>query len=271
MTAMSPVLLGIGIQILLGAFALVLPDRTRPDLLFAVTVDPAIRRRTEGQVIVARYRRETAALVVLAIVLLGGTMRAGLPWGFPAGLLLELAALGVTYYRAHRRTLPFAVAPTTVRESALGPQPSVLPAAWAQGGPFAILAAIAWYLHTHWSAIPERFPVHWNLTGQPDRWAPRTVSGVYGGLMTATALCILMLLISWATARWSRPIQASGPGAADERRFKRTMLRLLLLSEYFIVGVFAFISWMAIQAAPVLPAVLLPVATLTSWRWSCWC
>ncbi|MDE3156636.1 MAG: DUF1648 domain-containing protein [Acidobacteriota bacterium] len=262
MTVMPALVVGLALQLLVGAFAFLLPDRTRPDLFFAVTVDPGIRGRLEGRTIVARYRRETAIVIALAVVLLAGVVRAGEPWGLAAGLFVELAGLSATYYRAHRRTLPFAAASTTVRESALEPGTAVLPAAWVQAGPFALLAGLAWYLQAHWNLIPEQFPVHWNLAGQPDRWASRSVSGVYGGLIVSGAVCLLMLGLSWGIARWTRPINVSGPAAVSERRFKRAMLRLLLAAEYVVSGIFAVVSWSSVHSTRAIPVWWLLTAPL---------
>jgi len=46
--------------------------------------------------------------------------------------------------------------------------------------PFAFPLATALYLHAHWDQIPDRFPIHWGASGQPNGWAHRTAGGVYG-------------------------------------------------------------------------------------------
>ena len=53
---------------------------------------------------------------------------------------------------------------------------------WLGAGPFAILAATGAYLNANWDGIPERFPFHWGLDGQANRWNERTAHGVYGPL-----------------------------------------------------------------------------------------
>lgn len=56
------------VSILIGALVWYLPDLTRPDLYFAVTVPPGFRDSAEGHAIVRRYR--TGVLLAMSVVLL---------------------------------------------------------------------------------------------------------------------------------------------------------------------------------------------------------
>jgi len=261
MTASGFVLFALGLEAFIAVWALVVPDRTRPDLLFAVTVDPAVRRTARGRAILAAYRRGAAVVAVVSIASCLAGAVGHVQTAFLVSLVVELAGLTTVYYRAHRRTQPFAAVSGTVRESALDAPPPRLPALWAQLGPFAILAAAAVYLHAHWSQIPVRFPVHWTFDGRPDRWATRTAPGVYGELAVAAVLCAGLLLTAWATAHRTRQIHATGKPAEAERQFRRTVLRLLLAAEYFVTGTFALVARAHVHVTAGPPAAI-PAAAL---------
>ena len=58
-----------------------------------------------------------------------------------------------------------------MREAQLAPREIRFPGGWdTQVTPFAILGGAAIFLGAEWNRIPERFPVHWTLTGQPNGW-----------------------------------------------------------------------------------------------------
>jgi uncharacterized membrane protein len=66
------------------------------------------------------------------------------------------------------------------------------------------------YLNSHWDRIPERFPVHFGIDGAPNRWAARTVRGVYGPLMLGGEIAVWLFglaLAGWYGSRRSDPIR----------------------------------------------------------------
>ena len=71
-----------------------------------------------------------------------------------------------------------------------------------------------WALVT-WSVAPDRVPLHFGLSGRPDRWGARTVASWFGMPILATAMAIGM---SWL-GRWSlsRPERINMPGPAVRR------------------------------------------------------
>jgi uncharacterized membrane protein len=180
------------------------------------------------------------------------------PRRFPALLMLgifgQLAGYFVAYYRARRRVMPHAVQPTSVRQADLAPRPLALPGGWIlQLGPFVVIAAVAVYLRQHWAEIPARFPIHWGMDGQPNGWATRSAAGVYGPLLTALALCGLMVLLAYATGHWSRRIQVTGPSAEHESHFRRAVLSILLATEYLLALIFAWTAVLPLTAGPAGP------------------
>lgn len=229
-----------------------LPRLTRPDLYFAVTVSPEFRNSTEGRFILRRYRGEVIGVSVLTLALLAAL---ALTPAFPLArlaLLLQLGAYFGVFYRARRLVLPHAVAPTTIREAQVGKRDRRIPGGWViAAGPFALLAASAIYLGMHWHQIPARLALHWDVHGQPVRWAARSLGTVFLPLFIAPVVLFVMTLLLYGIAHWLRPIYAGGIQGEHESRFRRTASTILLAVEYWIAVLF---SWLAIR--PLLPTSL---------------
>ena len=221
-----------------------MPRLTRPDLYFAITVKPGFRDSEQGRALLSQYRFKVvaASLVATGVVALGG-FRSSLAL-LIAGLIVQEAGALFAYFAARAQVKPHAVEPTAVREAALSLRRQGLPGGWlAQAGPFALLAAAAVYLQLHWSAIPERFPIHWGLNGQPNGWATRTVTGVYGPLLIAAAICAMLGGLAYGVLRGSRPIRIGGPSGQAEAGFRSTVAAVLVGAEYLMAIVF---TWTAL-------------------------
>lgn len=250
---MSPSLMVRVIVLTLGILSAIahwlVPRFTRPDLYFAVTVAPGFRDSAEGRSILRRFRRELLGVSVPALAVLGLlALTSALPLA-PLGLLLQLSAYFAIYYRARRRVLPHASVPTTVREAQVSGAPRRVPGGWViAAGPFALLAACAGYLATHWRSIPARLVMHWGIDGQPDRWAQRTFGAVFLPVIVAAGVLLAMTLLLYGMTHWLRPIHAGGLEGEHESRYRRTASILLLVLEYWIAVLF---SWLGVR--PLLP------------------
>src|SRR5579863_9322191 len=154
-------------------FGYFLPNWTRPDLFFAVTVDPAFRGTPDGIRILRQYRVTMGMGTLAAIGLAAATGLAEFSTLVVFGFLIALAV-------AHRQTLPHAVEPSPILEVDLA-----APAEKFPGGPVvallpvASLVALAMWANRHWEQIPLKIPVHWGVNG-PNRFVERTTFGVYG-------------------------------------------------------------------------------------------
>lgn len=226
-----------------------IPRFTRPDLYFAVTVAPGFRDSPEGRAILRRFRRELIGVSALALALLGTLpLRPAFPLA-PLAFLLQLGAYFTVYHRARRRVRPHAIVPTTVREALVVRRSRRIPGGWViAAGPFAVIAACAGYLATHWQRIPARLIMHWGAHGQPDRWVARSPGTVFFPLLLAPVILVAMTLLLYGIAHWLRPIYARGIEGEREARFRRTTSILLLAVEYWIAVLF---SWLG--ARPLLP------------------
>ena len=128
----------------------------------------------------------------------------------------------------------------------------------------AVLGTAAAYVTLHWDALPERFPMHWGLDGQPDRWTHKTVTGVYGSLLIGLAAQALLVCFLYGLN------QASTTNSL-RRRLNRDLLAMtsLALSVLFAVIMLTPLRgssaglpgpawlWMALPALFVVPIVAL--------------
>jgi uncharacterized membrane protein len=251
---MNPPLAVRGIVLVLGTVSAVvhwfIPRLTRPDLYFAVTVAPGFRESSDGRLILSRYRRGVIGVSALTLPLLGAVaLTSAFPLA-PLAILAQLGAFFAVFYRARRLVMPHRLAPTTIREARVERHNRRIPGGWVlASGPFAVLAASAIYLYTHWRRIPARFAVHFGAGGLPDRWAARSAGIVFLPILDAAVVLLGMTLVIYGIAHWLRPIHAAGAEGSHESRFRRTTSALLLASEYSIALV---TSWVALR--PLLPA-----------------
>jgi hypothetical protein len=254
---------GAGVAVLLASMALLpvvaqmLPALSRPGVFFGVTVDPGFGGTKEGRRVLRRFRRQVWVHFVLsASVAAAGALR-GRPWLIAAGILWQTVRMGWAFWAARRDALPHAVPEEPVREATLAVRDLTLPGGVAgQAGPFLILAAAALWLRARWDDIPERFPIHWDLAGTPNGWSERTVGGVYGPLLMAAAVALVLLGVA-------RRIVTSSRDPSD--RSRQANLAVLLGVEYLVAAVAAVSACLPLAASPgaLLPAlvVLPPVVT----------
>ena len=242
-----------------------MPGWSRPGIFFAVTVAPSFRGSPDAARVVRSYRAQVMAHVAIGFgLILAGALIA-------RGVLLILGTLWlivgplVAMAQAHKKALAHAVAHSTIREASLTPRSAPLPGGWAlQFGPLAILAIVAVYLGVHWSQIPDEFPVHWGMNGQPNGWSVRTPVGVYGPLLFAAAIVIGISLLGYTFSNAARqlPVPANMPALSD---FPHRIAVLLLGVEYFITVMFSLVGLLPLMgSAGAASIVILSVAILVS-------
>jgi uncharacterized membrane protein len=226
--------------LLIAGLLHIIPVVTRPDLFFAVTVEPAFRAAPDGHRILRRYRAIvwSSALAAIAVDL-------ALGWALAAVLILA-AGYSMALVGAHARALAYAVPPNPVREVDLAAPRETLPGGWIVALlPVASLAGLGLWAYSHWDRLPRRLTLHWGLHGA-DRWVGTTHSAVFGFLAVHALLCLLLIAAAWGVTNWSRRISTSGAAGAGERRFRRRIAQLLIVVEYFLV----FPAWFSLFQPP---------------------
>jgi uncharacterized membrane protein len=242
-----------------------LPNWSRRGIFFAVSVVPTFRDSPEAARVLRNYRVQAMAHVAISL----GLIVAG-AW-IERGVLLILGVLWlivgplVAMARAHKKALAHAIAHSTIREASLTPRSAQLPGGWAlQFGPLGILAIVTVYLGTHWPQIPDEFPVHWGINGQPNGWSARTPIGVYGPLLFGAAMVIGMSLLAHTFSHAARrlPVPAGAPALND---FPHRIAVLMLGVEYFLAAMFSLVGLLPLTGSPgVAPIVILTLAILVS-------
>ena len=111
-------------------------------------------------------------------------------------LLLEIACTVGNWMIASRQVRPYVVHPPQVRTASLSPV-SMLRLLWP-GYVVAILPLVsaAAYLHFHWEQLPKIWPVHWDLQGQPNRWAHRNPESVFFVLIFGCVEVLFLFLLN---------------------------------------------------------------------------
>jgi uncharacterized membrane protein len=189
---------------LMGAVMLLLPHFSPRGYCFGITVPPQFRSTDAARAALRRYHWRVALSIGLAALAVLYLAPRSPDLASAIALLAPLLAGMVAFFRAR----------SNLRD-AIEASPAVAPApsngerhfphwlSWALP-PFAFPLAVALYLQAHWDQIPERFPIHWGANGQPNGWAHRTAGGVYGPLLFATGLMLLILLLGLAMYYGSR-------------------------------------------------------------------
>lgn len=202
-----------GIGVLIVVLLWFMPSLTRRDLYFAVTVAPEFRDTPEGKSILRRYHTEIIIFSALWLtVFVAGFLWFGIRF-IPGGYFLVAVATFTAFYRARKRVLPHAVAPTTIREADLQPHGGVIPGGWmVASGPFIIIGGCAAYLRV------------------------RSSSGIYflKYFLATAGILAAFTLILYGTAHWLRPIHVGGAQGAREFKFRRTVSGMLVAVEYFV-------------------------------------
>jgi uncharacterized membrane protein len=195
---------------LMSLLMFALPHMTRREILFGVVVPADFRSSPEGRRAIREFRLAVVIPAIagaLAIVLLSSRF---LPVFLLAPMAMMLAAF-TTFVAQNRKLKPFAVQPQPVRVAELSAEPERLPwFTWLGVVPLLLLLATALYLHAHWDSIPARYPVHWGLDGNPNRWADRSFRGVYAPLVFGTELTVWFFgfaVAIWYGSRQSEPLR----------------------------------------------------------------
>ena len=97
------------------------------------------------------------------------------------------------------------------------------------------LLLAAAYLTVRWDSIPARWIIHWGLRGEPNGWATKSLTGVYGLL----ALPVILIVVNEAMTR----SRHGGQAALDPAMRVATIdfVRLVTLGVTVMTAVFAVV------------------------------
>jgi uncharacterized membrane protein len=228
-------------HILLSLIMFALPNLTRREILFGVVVPVDFRASSKGRQAISEFRFVVAILAIAGLIAIPLWGREFLPVLILAPLTTVVAGL-IAFGWQNQRLKPFAIQPSTVREIELSAKPERLPwFLWLGLVPPLLLLAAALYLHANWNSIPARFPVHWGLDGNPNRWAERSVKGVYRPLFFGAEM--VFWFFGFALAIWH--------GARQSEPLRRPTVGLLIATQWFFALTMAGISLGPLIRVPV--------------------
>jgi uncharacterized membrane protein len=238
--------------LLLGVLLQFTPLITRRGIFFGATVDPDFPRSDDGRRLLLSYRLQVALWTVMAIVISLLLFVSQPTLAMLAPMLLLIVGGCVSYWLKFRKVHEhFGRRVPEIRGAELSPQPQPRPLSlWLCIPPFVWLAGVAFYLQSHWSQLPERFPVHWGVDGQPNGFATRSFEGVYGPILLAAFMNVFFLLLAMALLRASR-----------NTTMRHVTVTVLLLLMYPVSFAFGMVGLLPLTTFPIW---LVPVVTLAS-------
>lgn len=221
--------------VLLGTAALFhwLPTWRREQQFFAVTVPVAFPESEAGRRVLRNYRVVLWFCTAVAIMVAASTS----PWIMAAATGIQLAGAIAAFAWIRHSIVPHATV-QSFRTAALFAEPEHIPGGWlALIPPFAVLAVAGFIVATYRQQLPERFPVHWDIAGQPNRWSTRDSLEVFQPLAICAA--VLMMMVGFVLAILHGTRQPGGPDADWSRRFRAANLRMLIALMYGICLLYA--------------------------------
>jgi uncharacterized membrane protein len=204
MTARTILLVtGTGMELFVAALMLAMPRLSPRGLLFGVPVPKGFPSTDTARQALRSYRAWVGVPALLGVI-------ANLIYpspGLQTAFLLSITAFGIAgFRRQYTRLRPFAIQPPMTRQAELGPPEGLPWFTWLGIVPLLFLGGVALYLHAHWDQIPSRYPIHFDITGAPNRWANKSAAGIYGMLIFGGQFGVFffaMIVAAWYGTRRS--------------------------------------------------------------------
>jgi uncharacterized membrane protein len=211
-----------------------MPELSRPGIAFSITVTEEFRRSEAHSKIVRRYRRGIALSALAGLfVAMGGVAQLD-GWSGPGAFTIQYVIFLVSFAMARSATAKYRVAPDPVREAEFTRrEPPIMLALLVIAPLIAMCAALAW-TYANWQLIPDPYPVHWGLNGQPDLWVQRTPLHVYGMLGLLAGVAAVLAFFGYGFLFWVRR-----PDGTQERSWYRLpagWIAIVLGAEYFVAA-----------------------------------
>lgn len=169
--------------ILLGMIlAIALPNFQRPDNLFSVIIAPESRHHPEVRALITRWRISNAVIGLVgagAGVAAAATSPPFFSFSILPVCLLTYPILPVALYVVfHRQALAFTLPGqgAATRVATLRPRPvgTLIPSQWKLV-PLCVIALTVALLIIRYSNAPTVIPIHFDLTGHANRFAPKSI------------------------------------------------------------------------------------------------
>ena len=194
---------------------------SRNGLLLGIHVAEDFRTSRQAGELRRQYARRAALVCLLALAAGVYASARNIVWPNLAAIAIEVAGIFALWVSTWSRLHTHRPTQSAVRAAQLAPeQHGMVP--WAAGVLAALLpmGAATVTLAVRWQSIPARFPIHWGVNGDPNRWSGRTPMGVFGILIVGAVLVALMAFLGEVIPR----ISAGFQGSASVLRLTRNVL-----------------------------------------------
>ncbi|MEO6532929.1 MAG: DUF5808 domain-containing protein [Pseudolysinimonas sp.] len=168
---------------------------------------------------------QTALAIVLPVLLYSGLS------------ILDLVLSRQLIVRAKREGNWFEGVPVRVSAQITAPAYHHPPVLWPALAAVVLAAATAVDVALY-PTLPDPIPVHFNVAGDADRWAAKSVWSVFGILMIGAAIVVLLAALSVVAARYSARTEADDTAqqATLRTQVQRSILTSLLSQLSFVVA-----------------------------------
>jgi uncharacterized membrane protein len=237
-----------------AVYSLITPNLTRRDLLFGVTVAPDARRSAQGRRILARYRLATVVVNLLALgglailYLLAPEGWVASPW-LPLVVFVAFALDSIPYLVAHAASTDLRAAPSAASQAshpaaelAQRHYGDYVPWLW-ELLPVGVIAATAGYLATRYAAAPSVIPIHFDLNGNPNGYATKSIASYFVMVWTQIGIEVLITGMSVLV------VGSKAVPGRSEAVFRRVWLRALYAMKTLLLLLFAFIAAVIAESA----------------------
>src|SRR5689334_17650307 len=123
--------------------------------------------------------------------------------------------------------------------------------------PLAILLMTAIVLWLMWDRIPERWPVHYGLNGQPDAWATKTLPSIFVPVGVGLLMCGFFELLIKFNLAYPRLGRARQLAPEVQRAIGSLIAGFVRLIEVALAVVFAALALMLPLVRPVRPTLII--------------
>lgn len=242
----------------------------RPGTYFGVRVPPEYRSTPQARQSRQSFRFEIWAATVFAVALSIVASEMGKLWLVSFGLLVQLGIAALAFRAGWRKTKPYGLdSPSTRTAHLFAERPRVPGGVAAVVAPFLILTAAFLYLLSKWESIPARFPIHWDMQGRANGWSDRSFEGIFGPLLIAFAV---LVLISGVIAAQAYTARRAPVGSGLERR-NRAMLAIPLIVMWIMAIMFSLAALTPVIVRngrfpiPAFVLILIPIAGVAAGIW----
>lgn len=237
--------------LLVGGIFLILPLVMRKGLLFGAYVGEEFAEGSRARRLVRRWYLGCLIAMGLSLAVGLGISAAGWPLAgnltATAILLLAGLALYLRMYYTARALAP----PGVARQAARAVAP--LEQGEPKGAAFAKLAlgicigaglATLVYAMVSYPALPDRVPIHFGVSGQPDAWSEKSIVAMMLVPSLNLVLSPFLALLALLTARAKRSVRGGTGGRSAEAQdaFRAAMANILSETALFSCALLTFLS-----------------------------